>query len=279
MLIPLYVLIGAWGGVRRTGSDAQVHRLHDGGLAPDARLRSSRSGCGNGSFDMTELSPSDNTWIFLGFLVAFAVKAPLFPFHGWLPDAYREAPSEVSALLSGVISKTAVYGVLRIVLPIVPRPGGRLADGRPGARRDRARLRVAPRVPRAGRARRDRLLEPRADVPDLPRAVRRQRLRTERRAPPERRARPDLRLALPPRRHGRAAHRHRRARAPRRDGARAARARDALHHRRRDRPGGAVLGRVRGRVPDPERRLRARVGLGGRRAPSRSCWRRCTSCA
>jgi NADH-quinone oxidoreductase subunit M len=79
-------------------------------------------GLGNGTFDMTQLSPSDNTWIFLGFLAAFAVKAPLFPFHGWLPDAYREAPAEVSALLSGVISKTAVYGVLRIVLPTFPEP-------------------------------------------------------------------------------------------------------------------------------------------------------------
>jgi NADH-quinone oxidoreductase subunit M len=63
---------------------------------------------------------NDNTWIFLGFLVAFVVKAPVWPFHGWLPDAYREAPPEVAAVLSGVISKTAAYGILAIVLPTFP---------------------------------------------------------------------------------------------------------------------------------------------------------------
>jgi len=79
-------------------------------------------GLANGTFDLTELSTSGNDWIFLGFLAAFAVKAPIWPFHGWLPDAYREAPAEVSALLSGVISKTAAYGILRIVLPVFPEP-------------------------------------------------------------------------------------------------------------------------------------------------------------
>jgi NADH-quinone oxidoreductase subunit M len=75
-----------------------------------------------GTFDMTRLGESSSTWIFLGFVVAFAVKAPIWPFHGWLPDAYREAPAEVSALLSGVVSKTAAYGLLRIVLPGFPDP-------------------------------------------------------------------------------------------------------------------------------------------------------------
>jgi NADH-quinone oxidoreductase subunit M len=79
-------------------------------------------GLANGTFDMTRLEASGNTWIFLGFVAAFAVKAPIWPFHGWLPDAYREAPAEVSALLSGVISKTAAYGLLRIVLPSFPDP-------------------------------------------------------------------------------------------------------------------------------------------------------------
>ena len=55
-------------------------------------------------------------------MAAFAVKAPLFPFHGWLVDAYREAPSEVSAILSGVVSKAAVYGILRIGFERFPTP-------------------------------------------------------------------------------------------------------------------------------------------------------------
>jgi NADH-quinone oxidoreductase subunit M len=121
MLIPLYVLIGAWGGVRRTAATLKfIVYTMAGSLLMLVSIIA--LGLGNGTFDMTQLSPSDNTWIFLGFLAAFAVKAPLFPFHGWLPDAYREAPAEVSALLSGVISKTAVYGVLRIVLPTFPEP-------------------------------------------------------------------------------------------------------------------------------------------------------------
>src|SRR6185503_6007152 len=62
------------------------------------------------------------TWIFLGFVAAFAVKAPLFPLHGWLPDAYRESSPEVAAVLSGVISKAAVFGFIRICFVEFPGP-------------------------------------------------------------------------------------------------------------------------------------------------------------
>ena len=58
-------------------------------------------GLSQGTFDLVESGTSGSGWVFLGFVVAFAVKAPLFPFHGWLPDAYREAPPEVAAVLSG----------------------------------------------------------------------------------------------------------------------------------------------------------------------------------
>ena len=60
------------------------------------------------------LSGTTELILFLGFMAAFAIKAPLFPLHGWLPQAYRESPPEVAAVLSGVVSKTAVYGFLRI---------------------------------------------------------------------------------------------------------------------------------------------------------------------
>ena len=53
-------------------------------------------------------------------MIAFAIKAPLFPFHGWLPSAYREAPPEVAAILSGVVSKVGLYGLLRIAIPKFP---------------------------------------------------------------------------------------------------------------------------------------------------------------
>jgi NADH-quinone oxidoreductase subunit M len=55
-------------------------------------------------------------------MVAFVIKAPLFPFHGWLPDAYREAPPEVAAVLSGVIAKAGLYGMLRIAITKFPDP-------------------------------------------------------------------------------------------------------------------------------------------------------------
>ena len=55
-------------------------------------------------------------------MAAFAVKSPLFPFHGWLPDAYRESPPEVSAVLSGIVSKAGLYGLLRIAIPKFPEP-------------------------------------------------------------------------------------------------------------------------------------------------------------
>ncbi len=121
MLIPLYVLIGVWGGARRGAATLKfiVYTMAGSLLMLVSVIA---LGLGNGTFDLTELSASTNHWIFLGFMAAFAVKAPLWPFHGWLPDAYREAPAEVSALLSGVISKTAAYGILRIVLPTFPEP-------------------------------------------------------------------------------------------------------------------------------------------------------------
>jgi NADH-quinone oxidoreductase subunit M len=79
-------------------------------------------GLSQGTFDLVDSGTSDNPWIFLGFLAAFAVKAPIFPFHGWLVDAYRESPAEVSAILSGVVSKAAVYGLFRIGIVKFPDP-------------------------------------------------------------------------------------------------------------------------------------------------------------
>ena len=79
-------------------------------------------GLSQGTFSLVDSGTSANEWVFLGFLVAFAVKAPIFPFHGWLVDAYRESPPEVAAILSGVVSKAAVYGLLRIVIAKFPEP-------------------------------------------------------------------------------------------------------------------------------------------------------------
>lgn len=121
MLIPLYVLIGVWGGAGRMRATITfVVYTVAGSLLMLAAIIV--YGLQQGTFDLTKMGPSGNDWLFLGFAIAFAVKAPLWPFHGWLPDAYREAPAEVSGLLSGVISKVAAYGFLRIAIDKFPGP-------------------------------------------------------------------------------------------------------------------------------------------------------------
>jgi NADH-quinone oxidoreductase subunit M len=121
MLIPLYVLVGVWGGERRLQATLWfVVYTMVGSLLMLAAVVA--FGVSQGTFSLVESGTSDNVWVFLGFAVAFAIKAPLFPFHGWLPLAYREAPVEVAAVLSAIVSKTAIYGFLRIGLPKFPEP-------------------------------------------------------------------------------------------------------------------------------------------------------------
>jgi NADH-quinone oxidoreductase subunit M len=121
MLIPLYVLIGVWGGAGRMLATIKfVLYTVVGSLLMLAAIVV--YGLQAGTFDLVEIGQSTNTWIFLGFLAAFLIKSPLFPFHGWLPDAYRESSPEVSAVLSGVVSKAGLYGLLRIAIPKFPEP-------------------------------------------------------------------------------------------------------------------------------------------------------------
>jgi NADH-quinone oxidoreductase subunit M len=126
MLIPLYLLVGVWGGTGRQRATLLFFIYTMVGsllmLASIIVL-----GISEGTFDLTDLRTNGtSTWVFLGFVAAFAVKAPLFPFHGWLADAYREAPAEVAGVLSGVVSKAAAYGFLYIALVIFPGPAADL---------------------------------------------------------------------------------------------------------------------------------------------------------
>ncbi len=121
MLIPIYVLVGVWGGPGRIAATVKfVIYTMAGSLLMLASIVA--YGIDQGTFSLIDGAPSDNVWIFLGFAIAFAVKAPLFPFHGWLVDAYRESPPEVAAVLSGVVSKAAVYGFIRIAIEKFPEP-------------------------------------------------------------------------------------------------------------------------------------------------------------
>src|SRR2546423_15245292 len=121
MLIPLYILIGVWGGARRMEATIKfVIFTMAGSLIMLAAIVV--YGLKSGTFDLVDGPTSASRWLFLGFMLAFAIKAPLFPFHGWLPDAYREAPPEVTAVLSGVVAKAGTYGMLRIALTKFPEP-------------------------------------------------------------------------------------------------------------------------------------------------------------
>ncbi len=119
MLIPLYVLIGAWGGPGRLRATITfvVYTMVGSLLMLGAVIV---YGLQAGTFSMIEGGTNASDWVFLGFAAAFAVKAPLFPFHGWLPAAYRESPAEVSAVLSGLVSKAAAFGFLRIGFSLFP---------------------------------------------------------------------------------------------------------------------------------------------------------------
>ena len=131
MLVPMYFLIGVWGGPRRiyaaikfvlftmVGSMLMLvailycaWRMRDGGAAPTfgyedwlARLH---------------LSSREQLWVFAAFALAFAIKVPLFPLHTWLPDAHTEAPTGGSVILAGVLLKMGTYGFLRFALPLFP---------------------------------------------------------------------------------------------------------------------------------------------------------------
>ena len=130
MLVPFYFLIGGWGrGDRVRATTKFVIYTLAGSLlmlagAVALGVLATPEG-GQISFSLAELeqrsvSEGAQEWIVLAFAVAFFVKAPLFPLHGWVPDTYRATPLPVLALLSGVLSKVGVYGFLRIVLPTMP---------------------------------------------------------------------------------------------------------------------------------------------------------------
>ena len=130
MLVPFYFMIGGWGTGDRVKATTKfvIYTLAGSLLMLAAAIAlgvlSTPDG-GEISFSIAELqqrSVSEGTqqWIVLLFALAFFVKAPLFPLHGWVPETYRSTPIVTLALLSAVLSKVGVYGFLRIVLPIMP---------------------------------------------------------------------------------------------------------------------------------------------------------------
>jgi NADH-quinone oxidoreductase subunit M len=132
MLVPFYFLVGQWGrGDRVAAAVKMVIYTLVGSLlmlaAAVATAVLSARGGGQLTFVLSDLGQnllpeSTQKWVFLAFALAFLIKMPAFPFHGWMPDAYGSMPLPALAVFSGVVSKVAVYGLLRIALPLFPEP-------------------------------------------------------------------------------------------------------------------------------------------------------------
>jgi NADH-quinone oxidoreductase subunit M len=121
MMVALFVLMGVWGGSHRRFATLQfiIYSLI-GSLLMLVAI--AWLGVVGGSFDLATLAGQgrDSVWLFLAFCAAFCIKAPMFPLHGWLPAAYRESTPEVTALLSGVVSKAGAYGLITFAIPLFP---------------------------------------------------------------------------------------------------------------------------------------------------------------
>ena len=136
VLVPMYLIIGIWGGANRIYSTIKfvLYTLVGSLLMLVAILATafayqSATGSWTGAFDLVALrahaqsigfAPVLQIGAFLAFFLAFAIKVPMFPFHTWLPDAHTDAPTAGSVILAGVLLKLGAYGFLRFALPLYP---------------------------------------------------------------------------------------------------------------------------------------------------------------
>ncbi len=126
MLVPMYFLIGVWGGPRREYAAIKffLYTLFGSVFMLIGILALYFA---TGTLDMLELIRQNGLyshvfqmWVFAGFFIAFAIKVPVWPFHTWLPDAHVEAPTAVSVILAGILLKMGTYGILRVSFPMFP---------------------------------------------------------------------------------------------------------------------------------------------------------------
>lgn len=137
MLIPMYFLIGIWGSENRVYASYKFFIFTQAsGLLMFLAILGLYFVHGNNTgfytfnyFELinTEMPPQTAIWLMMGFMIAFAVKLPVIPFHTWLPDAHGEAPTAGSLILAGLLLKTGAYGMLRFVIPIFPGAAAEIA--------------------------------------------------------------------------------------------------------------------------------------------------------
>jgi len=133
VLVPMYLIIGIWGGANRIYATMKfvIYTLVGSLLMLIAILslawtfQGQHGGDWTGAFDYEQLlgagfDPTLQFWAFLGFFLAFAIKVPMWPVHTWLPDAHTEAPTAGSVILAGVLLKLGAYGLIRLNLPLFP---------------------------------------------------------------------------------------------------------------------------------------------------------------
>ena len=131
MLIPMYFLIGIWGGKNRLYASLKFFIYTMAGsllmlVAILVMVQGAAVTSGKVSFSYFHLLANAGSvarlapWLFLAFFVAFAIKVPIFPFHTWLPDAHVEAPTAGSVILASVLLKMGTYGFLRFAIPFFP---------------------------------------------------------------------------------------------------------------------------------------------------------------
>ncbi|MCP4570729.1 MAG: NADH-quinone oxidoreductase subunit M [bacterium] len=124
MLIPMYFIIGVWGGQRRIYAAVKFFIFTMVGsvfmLVGILYLYFQAGSMDLADFLAVELARGPQLWLFAAFILAFAIKVPVFPLHTWLPDAHVEAPTAGSVILAGVLLKMGTYGMVRFAMPLFP---------------------------------------------------------------------------------------------------------------------------------------------------------------